>query len=400
MKTVYLDYAATAPLDAGVRAAMQPYFSSYYGNPSSMHASGRRAARAIAESRERVAGCISAHGDEIFFTGSGTESDNLALFGAARGNRARGAHVIVSAIEHKAVLEAARELEKEGFSVSVAPVDRTGMIDIPALLSLVRDDTTLVSVMLANNEIGTILPVAELSKKIKERREKNGFPLIHTDACQAAGHLKLDVNTLGVDLMTLNGSKAYGPKGIGVLYKKRSVNISPLIVGGGQENGLRAGTESVPLIAGMTLALLKAETMRETETPRLSALREFFIAGLRAVIPDVIVNGNSKYHLPHIVHVTVPRIEGESMVLMLDNAKVEAATGSACSAKDLKPSHVLVAIGQNADLMHGSVRFSLGRHTTRAELEYVLSVFPPIVKKLKGTSALTTHYYAHTTTTV
>ena len=394
MKTVYLDHAATTPLDEEVLSRMLPYFGERYGNPSSMHGSGRRAARAIGDARERVARAIGASPDEVIFTGSGTESDNLALIGAARAYRSSGKRIVISAIEHKAVTEAAGALEREGFEVTVAPVDTRGMIDVAAVAALVRDDTVLVSVMLANNEIGTVLPVAELSEALRERRKKTGFPRIHTDACQAAGHLELNVAELGVDFLTLNGSKVYGPKGVGVLYRRRDARLSPLLVGRRQESGARAGTESVPLIVGVALALEKAERLREREAARLSRLRNFFIAELRARIPSVIVNGHPTRCLPHIVHLTVPGIEGESMVLMLDEAGVEAATGSACSANDLRPSHVLVATGQSDENVHGSVRFSLGRGTTEDELGYVLSVFPPIVQKLRGASALTTSYYA------
>ncbi|MDP2642204.1 MAG: cysteine desulfurase family protein [bacterium] len=394
MKTVYLDHAATTPPDDEVLSLMFPYFSGRYGNPSSMHTSGRRAAQALAQARERAAQTINASPDEIIFTGSGTESDNLAVIGAARANQSRGKHVIISTIEHKAVLESARTLERAGFEVSVAPVDAQGMIDVASILSLVRDDTTLISIMFANNEIGTVMPISELSKTLSERRKKTGLPLIHTDACQAAGHFALDVKELGIDLMTLNGSKVYGPKGVGLLYKKEGTKLSPVIVGGGQENDLRAGTESLPLIMGMAFALEKAERIREEESVRLTELREYFISRLETEIPGIIINGHPKHFLPHIVHVTVPSVEGESMVLMLDEAGVETATGSACSAKDLRPSHVLTATGQNDELIHGSVRFSFGRGTTREELDYALSVFRPIVEKLKGASALTTNYYA------
>ncbi|MEX2013911.1 MAG: cysteine desulfurase family protein [Parcubacteria group bacterium] len=396
MKTIYLDYAATTPIDHEVLSHMRPYWEMEYGNPSSMHASGRRAARAVRGARDALAACINASPDEITFTGSGTESDNLAIIGVARAYSSVGKHVIISAIEHKAVLEAAHSLEIEGFEVSIAPVDACGMIDVQSLLTMVRDDTTLVSIMLANNEIGTIQPISKLAHALKERREKTGLPILHTDACQAAGHLRLDVEEMGIDLMTLNGSKVYGPKGIGLLYKRSNVKISPIITGGGQERGLRAGTESVPLIVGLAFAFLKAGDMREHELERLRDLRHYFISNLRLNIPDIIVNGHSSSVLSHIVHVTVPGIEGESMVLMLDEKGVETATGSACSANDLRPSHVLVAIGQNSDLIHGSVRFSLGRGTTREELDYVLSVFPPIVERLKEASALTTVHYAKT----
>lgn len=394
MRTVYLDYAATTPIDEEVLASMLPYFDGHFGNPSSLHASGRRAARVIANARERVARTIGASANEIIFTGSGTESDNLAILGTARAHRTRGKHIIISAIEHKAVLEAAHALILDGFDVSVAPVDQYGMVDPSDVAAMVRDDTTLVSVMLANNEIGTTLPIATISKVLKERRMRTGFPLIHTDACQAAGHIHIDVVALDVDLMTLNGSKVYGPKGIGVLYKKHSAHISPQLVGGEQEMGFRAGTESVPLIVGLAMAIEKAERLREKESMRLAELRVFFINGLRRRIPGIMVNGHPTAHLPHIVHVTVPDIEGESMLLMLDESHVEIATGSACSARDLRPSHVLSAIGQSDDLMHGSIRFSFGRQTNKETLEYVLRMFPQIVERLRMTSALTSTLYA------
>lgn len=395
MKTIYLDYAATTPTDENVLATMLPYFDGRFGNPSSLHTSGRRAARAIADARERIASLIGASSDEVVFTGSGTESDNLAILGAARANRAHGNHIIISAIEHKAVLEAAHALVLEGFDVSIAPVDQYGMINPATIAAIVRDNTILVSVMLANNEIGTVLPVAALAETLRERRTKSGFPLIHTDACQAAGHLRINVAELGVNLMTLNGSKVYGPKGIGILYKKRQVRTSPLIVGGGQETGLRAGTETIPLIMGLAAAFEKAEALRERESARLAELRAFFINGLKRRIPDLIVNGHPEEHVPHIAHVTVPNVEGESMLLMLDEAGVEAATGSACSAKDLRPSHVLAAIGQSDDLMHGSIRFSFGRYTNKEDLGYVLAIFPSIVERLRNASALTSTIYAN-----
>lgn len=401
MKTIYLDHAAAAPLDPEAYEAMLPYFGDEYTNPSSMHGSGRKAAAAIADARARASRVVGASPDEIIFTGSGTESDNLALLGVARANREKGAHIIISSIEHKAVTESARVLQGEGFEVSYAPVDSYGVVDPKAIASLVRNDTTLVSVMLANNELGTIEPLAGIARLLEDRKRATGFPLLHTDACQAAGYLSLDVRALGVDLMTLNGSKAYGPRGVGVLYKKKEVRISPLIVGGHQEAGLRAGTESIPLIVGMALALEKAEALREEEAKRLFALRAYFIQGLRAAIPDIIINGHSEKTLPHIVHVTVPKIEGESMVLLLDHEGIECATGSACSSNDLRPSHVLSAIGQSDELMHGSLRFSMGRETDKEAIDYVLSVFPRIVLRLRSASALTTKvFYAKTKTTV
>jgi cysteine desulfurase len=393
MKSIYLDYAATTPIDNEVLSLMLPYFSDEYNNPSSLHKSGRKALKAIREAKEIISRIINVSSDEIIFTGSGTEADNIALIGTARANKEKGNHIIISAIEHKAILESAKFLEKEGFEISFLPVDKNGVVDLNEFKSLIREDTILVSVMLANNEIGTIQPVSEISKILKERRNQTGFPLIHTDACQDAGHTEIDVEKLGVDLLTLNGSKVYGPKGIGVLYKKRDVKISPIIVGGDQEKGYRAGTESVPVIMGMAFALQKSEELREKEEKRLLELRKYFISILKEKIPEIIINGHPTEVLSHIISVTMPNIEGESIVLMLDDKGVEVATGSACSAKNLKPSHVLIAIGQDDRLLHGSVRFSLGRKTTKEDLDYALSVFPEVVQRLKEISALTTKNY-------
>jgi cysteine desulfurase len=385
----YLDYAAGTPIDSEVFAMMLPYFGKGYGNPSSMHTSGRRAARAIAEARGKAAAMLKCDPQEIIFTGSGTESDNLALFGVARANRMHGNHIIISAVEHKAVLESAKQLEREGFEVSVAPVLQNGLIDLDAFERLLREDTILVSIMYANNEIGTVEPVAEIATRIKKHRGQKHFPLLHTDACQAAGALMLDVAELGVDLMTLNGSKIYGPKGTGLLYKKNNVPLTPLMVGGEQEMHLRAGTESVPLIVGFGEALARAESLRDVESARLVALRDYFLEHLLKKIPGAVLNGHSVRRLPNNIHLSIPHVEGEAMLLMLDKVGVEASTGSACSAYDLKPSHVLLAIGQAPELAHGSIRFSLGRNTTKEELDYVLSVFPTIVERLTLISAST-----------
>ena len=388
-KTVYLDYAAATPIDPEVLQTMLPYWDKKYGNASSMHESGRRAKGAIDAARAAVAEVLHCEPQEIIFTGSGTESDNAALLGVARAARARGNHVIISAIEHKAVLESAEQLKKEGFDVSVLPVDARGVVDVNECLKLVTDKTVLVSVMYANNEIGTIEPIQKLSAALQKRRAGNHFPLLHTDACQAAGFLTLNVRELGVDLMTLNGSKIYGPRGVGVLYRKKGVSLVPLIVGGEQEQHLRAGTESVPLIVGFAAALKKAERLRSAESSRLTALRDFFIDRLLKKIPNAMLNGHPTERLPNNVHVSIPYIEGESILLMLDKHRVEASTGSACSAYDLQPSHVLLALGQTAEIAHGSIRFTLGRHTTKEELEYVLNIFPGIVERLTRLSALT-----------
>jgi cysteine desulfurase len=387
-KVIYLDYAAATPTDPRVLRAMAPYFDPSYGNPSSLYSSGRRAAVAIMKTKERVAKIIRAKPEEIIFTGSGTESDNLAIMGAARANRAHGNHIIISAIEHKATLEAARQLEKESFAVSILPVDHYGLLDPSELRKLLRDETILVSVMYVNNEIGTIQPIKELSKVIKEIRGDRSVPLLHTDASQATGFLPLDVEDLGIDLMTLNSSKIYGPKGVGMLYKRAGVTVAPVIIGGGQENNLRAGTESVPLIVGFGEALANVEEIRVSESARLTALRDYLIDQLRAKIPNLVLNGHPTLRSPNNVNISIPHIEGESMLLMLDELGIEVSTGSACSARDLKPSHVLLAIGQLDELAHGSIRFSLGHGTTKEDLDHVLDVFPPIVERLITISAL------------
>lgn len=389
-KRVYLDYAATTPTDPRVLETMLPYFSGLYGNASSMYESGRRAKSAISRSREMVSKILGSSPSEIIFTGSGTESDNLAILGIARANKSKGRHIVISAIEHKAVLESAKQLEKEGFRVSLAPVLSDGLINLEALESLLREDTILVSIIYANNEIGTIEPLSHISKIIKKHRGQKAFPLFHTDACQAAGFLNLNVDDLGVDLMTLNGSKVYGPKASGILYKRHNVDIEPLIIGGEQEGGLRAGTENTALIVGLAEALRLANEEREKESERLTELRDYFIEELQKKVPDAILNGHKSLRLPNNAHFSFPNIEGESILLMLDKEGVEVSTGSACSARDLRPSHVLLALGAEAELAHGSIRFSLGRYTTYEDLDYCLSVLAGIVEKLRSLSSLTT----------
>ena len=388
-KTVYLDYAAATPVDPEVLEVMRPYWGARYGNASSMHESGRRAKGAIDGARAAVAEVLGCEPRELIFTGSGTESDNTALLGVARANRAHGNHIVISAVEHKAVLESAQQLKNEGFEVSIAPVDAYGTVNVEEVMRLVTGQTVLVSVMYANNEIGTVEPIQGLSVALRARRAGKAFPLLHTDACQAAGFLPLKVAELGVDLMSLNGSKIYGPRGTGLLYKKNGVTILPLIVGGEQEQHLRAGTESVPLIIGFAAALQKAERLRVAESARLTTLRDYLTRELLKKIPRAVLNGHPTNRLPNNVHISMPYVEGESMLLMLDKHSIEASTGSACSAYDLQPSHVLLAIGQTPELAHGSIRFSLGRHTTKEELDYVLSVFPGIVERLTQLSALT-----------
>ncbi|MFA6297228.1 MAG: cysteine desulfurase family protein [Candidatus Paceibacterota bacterium] len=396
-KRIYLDYASTTPLDDETLKFMLPYFNGEYSNPSSMHQSGRDAMTVIVKSKKEIAEVIGVRSDEIIFTGSGTESDNLAILGVCRAYKNKGNHIIISAIEHKAILEPAKQLEKEGFVVSVLPVDKEGKINVDECVKLITPKTILISIMYANNEIGTVEPIKELSKCIASLKNNEGMPFLHTDACQATGYLSINVPELGVDLMTLNSSKIYGPKGVGLLYKKHSIKIDPVISGGEQEYSLRAGTENIALIAGFTHALKKAEDHREEEVKRLQHLQSFFMLSIKMLLPYAKFNGplpitispeTPLTRLPNNVHISIPAVEGESMVLMLDHEGIEVATGSACSSLDLKPSHVLIAIGQDPEIIHGSIRFTLGRHTTKQELEKVLEIFPKVVKHLTSLSSI------------
>lgn len=390
---IYLDNAATTPIDEKVLEKMLPYFRGEYGNPSSIYKSGRKAKQVIEHARQGLADVIGAKSSEVIFTGSGTEANNLAILGVARANKKYGNHILVSTIEHKSVLESVKQLEKEGFIIEYIPVDNYGVIDVDEIMKLITDKTILISVMYANNEIGTIQPIQELSKRVSEFKNQEprtiNYPLVHTDACQVAGQLSIDVRKLGVDLMTLNGGKIYGPKGIGVLYKKENINIEPIIFGGGQESGLRGGTESVPLIVGMLEALCMVDKNREIESVRLTELRNYLIVKLKEIIGDVVLNGHPTNRLPNNVHISIPKIEGEAVVLMLDEMSVQVSTGSACSSKDLEVSHVLKAINQSPEIIHGSIRFSLGKETRKDDIDYVMGVLGDIVKRLKSMSSLT-----------
>lgn len=398
MKTpikIYMDHAATTPTRADVLDIMLPYFGDECGNPSSLYSSGRKSHIAIEKSRQNIADILGVEKDEIIFTASGTESDNLAILGIARVNREYGNHILISSIEHKAIIEPAKQLEKEGFVIEYIPVDNDGVINVEYVVSRITDKTILISVMYANNEIGTVQPIKELAEAIKEFRnsitynlQPKTFPILHTDACQAAGYLPIDVKSLGVDSLTLNGSKIYGPKGIGILYKNKNIKIEPIIFGGGQERSLRSGTENLPAIIGFDFALARVEERREKEFLRLTELRNYFIEGLRKNIPDLVLNGHPTSRLPNNIHISIPQVEGESMLLMLDEAGIQASTGSACSASDLQVSHVLMAIKQDVSLMHGSLRFSFGEDTMKEDCDYVISSLFSIVKKLRTISPI------------
>lgn len=389
-----MDHAATTYVDKMVLKAMEPYFIESFGNPSSLYKLGRDARSAMEKARAEVAGILGASPEEVTFTGSGTESDNLAIIGPAKAYQTSGKHVVVSSIEHSAVLEAAEKLAKEGFEVTVVGVGADGVVKLDELKKALRPDTTVVSVMYANNEIGTIQPIREIANIVRDRRIKegrnplSGLPVFHSDACQAAGVLSLDVDTLGVDLLTLNGGKIYGPKGIGCLYHRRWVRIDPHVVGGGQEKNIRSGTESVALIVGFAKALSLAAKNTDGENKRLKALRDYFIKRLTSSIPQTTLNGHSKKRLPNNVNVSVFGIEGESMVLALDALGIYVSTGSACAAKSLLPSHVLLAIGLSPELAHGSLRFTLGRKTKKADIDRVMNILPDVVEKLRKISPI------------
>ena len=383
MKTIYFDHAATTYVDPRVAKEMMPYFSEIYGNPSSLYHKGREANKALEAARAKVAKILDCQNEEIIFTGSGTESDNMAIIGTAHANKDQGNHIITTAIEHPAVLETCKRLEKEGFRVTYLPVNEDGLVTPEEVVKAVTKNTILVTIMYANNEIGTIEPIAEIGKALKKKRSK---VLFHTDACQAAGACELSVKKMNVDLLTLNGSKIYGPKGVGVLYKKKKVKIEPIIYGGHQEQSLRAGTENVPYIVGFAKALELVQKEKAKEVKRLIGLRDYLIKGIEKSIPKVRLNGHPTKRLPNNVNMSILDIEGEAMLLYLDQEGICASTGSACTSGTLEPSHVIRAIGMPYEVAHGSLRLTLGKKTIKADIDHFLKVFPGIVKKLRAIS--------------
>jgi cysteine desulfurase len=361
---------------------MIPYFKEKYGNPSSMHHKGLEARNAIEGARKKIALSLNCKAEEIIFTGGGTESVNLAIKGVAFANKKNGNHIITSKFEHHAVLEACKYLEKNGFEVSYLGVSREGMVNPADVERAITDKTILVSVMYANNEIGTIQPVREIGEVCRRKGV-----LFHTDACQAAGYLDIKASNLNADMMSLNGSKIYGPKGVGILFVKSGVSLEPIIHGGGQEKGLRSGTENVPAIVGFAKALELVQSEREREGARLLKLREMLIDGLLK-IPKSRLNGSRKKRLPNNANITFLDVEGEAMLLHLSEKGVCASTGSACSSTSLEASHVLTAIGVKPEAAHGSVRFSLGRETKERDIRYLLKIMPEIVEKLRKISPI------------
>jgi len=383
MKQVYLDYAATTPPHPEVVAAMLPYLTEVFGNPSGIYACGQEAKGAIEEARGKIAELIGAKDDEIIFTSGGTEADNFALKGVALANESKGKHIITSTIEHHAVIETAKFLERRGFKVTYLPVDSCGLVDPEGVKRAITDKTILISVMQANNEVGTIEPITEIGKIAKEA----GIYL-HTDAVQTVGHTPVDVNQLRVDLLSISAHKLYGPKGIGALYIRKGTKLLPFMHGGEQERGWRASTENVPGIVGLGRAAELALQEMTGEAERLTQLRDKLIDGIRERIDHSRLNGHPLKRLPNNVNVSIEFVEGESLCLNLDLEGICAATGSACSSSSLEPSHVLLAMGLPPEHAHGSLRFTLGKWTTEEDIDRVLEVLPRVVAKLRAMSPL------------
>ncbi len=382
-KPIYFDHAATTPLCPEALEKMLPYFSQVFGNPNSQHAFGRESVKAVDEARDTIAKIINAKPNEIYFTSGGTEADNWALRGIAHAYSDKGKHLIISPIEHAAMIATAKALEKEGFSVSYMKVDAEGVIDLEHLKTIIRDDTIFIGCMLANNEVGTIEPVKEIAKIAKE------YGIIcFTDAVQAAGVLKTDVKELGVDLMSISSHKIYGPKGVGALYVRNGVKIGSIITGGHQERMKRGGTTNVPAIVGFAEAFKIADRDRERNFEYVTALRDRFIDGVIANVPFVKLNGARYNRLPANADFSFEFIEGESILFSLDLDGIAVSSGSACSSGSLEPSHVLLALGLPEELAHGSIRFSFGKHNTVEEIDYAVESLKNAVDRLRKMSPL------------
>lgn len=380
MQRTYMDHAATTPVDKRVVAAMSPFFTKRYGNASSLHSFGQEAREAVEESRETVRNFINAGDGRIVFTSGGTESDNLALKGIAFANREKGRHIITTPIEHHCVLHSAEWLAKNGFEATYLPVDRYGLVNPADVEKAIRKDTILVSIMHANNEIGTIEPLEEIGKICSERGV-----YFHTDAVQTYGKIPIDVEKLHVDALAASSHKLYGPKGVGMLYVRKNVRIEPIAHGGGQEGGLRSSTENVPGIVGFGKATELAKKEMDAEAKRQVKLRDCLISGILK-IEESHLNGHPERRLPNNANFWFSYIEGESLVLQLDVKGIAASTGSACSSQSLEPSHVLLAIGLKPEQAHGSLRLTLGKQNTQEHVDRVLEELPPIVRKLREIS--------------
>ncbi|MBI5417149.1 cysteine desulfurase NifS [Candidatus Poribacteria bacterium] len=382
-KKIYLDHNATTQVSQEVLDAMYPYFRDFFGNASSIHSFGQEAKKALEKARENVASLINCELNEIVFTSGGTEADNLSVFGIVRANRKIGNHIITSQIEHHAVLNPCKMLEQEGYEITYLPVDNYGIVNLDELKAAIKNNTILISIMAANNEIGTIEPIEEIGKIAKE----HGI-VFHTDAVQAIGKIPIDVKKINVDLISMSGHKLYGPKGVGALYIRTGTKISPVQYGGHHEHNYRAGTENISGIAGFGKACELAKKNMENENAHLLFLREKLYAGIAKNIQDVYVNGHPAKRLSGTLSVCFKYIEGESILLNLDHEGIAASSGSACTSGSMNPSHVLLAIGVSPDIAHGSIRFSLGRDTSEEEIDYVINILPSIIEKLRNMSPL------------
>jgi cysteine desulfurase len=387
MRKVYLDHIATTPLHPQVLDAMLPYLKENFGNPQSLHSTGQEASNAVEEAREKVAQLLHAQPAEIFFTSSGSESNNFALKGFAHAQQSRGTHIIHSAVEHQSVFQSAKNLEKQGFNVSVVPVDKWGMVEPDEVRKALKEDTILVSIMWANGEVGTIEPVREIAEMCRSRDV-----LFHTDAVAAVGNIPVDVKELGVDALSLAGNQFYGPKGSAALFVKKGKRIMPFIDGGIQEGGRRAGTENVAGIVGLGKAAEIAMKEMEKRIEKAKPLRDRLIQFLPQKVDHVVLSGHPEKRLPHHASFCIEFIEGEAMLLNLDMQGISASSGSACTSRALKASHVLLAMGLDHTLAQGSLVFSLIEETTSKDLDYLLEVFPPIVERLRKMSPLYTKY--------
>ena len=388
---VYMDHAGTTPLAPEVLGAMTPYFTQLFGNPSSIHTVGQEARYALDEARERVARVLNCRPREVVFTSGGTESDNAAIVGVATALQETGNHIITSSVEHHAVLHTCQHLESQGYEVTYLPVDADGMVQPETVRRAITERTTLVSLMYANNEIGVINPLPQISAVVKQRAaELSRTIVLHTDAVQAAGFLDLDVNKLGVDLLSLSGHKFHGPKGTGVLFVRRGTAFLPFILGGGQERERRSGTENIPGIVGLSVALEAANARREEHGRHCASLRDRIVEQVLERVPGSKLNGHSTQRLPNNANFSFSGIEGEPILLGLDMAGIAASSGSACSSGSLEPSHVLLALGQSAEVARGSLRLTLGKDNTSEEVDYLLEVLPDLVERLRKLPSLTT----------
>ena len=382
-RRIYLDHNATTPVHPEVLEAMLPYYKDKFGNASSIHGFGRESKVALEESREKVAKFVNASPQEVYFTSGGTESDNLAIKGTAFANRKKGKHIITSKIEHHAVLESCKFLEKEGFEITYLPVDKYGFVEPDDLKKAIRKDTILVSIMHVNNEVGTIQPLEELCKITKE---KDAY--FHTDAVQSVGKMPVDMQKLNVDMLSMSGHKIYGPKGVGAIYIRKGTRMTSWSHGGSHERSRRAGTENVPGIVGLAKTAEIAQRDMEEQSRHLRNLTEAFYQKLTQIIPDVILNGHLEKRIPNTLNLSFKAVEGESIILSLDLKGVAVASGSACTSGTLEPSHVLSAMGISPEIAQGAIRFSFGRENTMEHVEYVVGILPEIVSRLRAMSPL------------